>query len=302
MKMNRKPTIKSSLKAYLYLLPALSIISMFVIYPLVKSFEMSFYTKYDYFKDKVYAYGLDNYKTVLNDPKFWQALKNTMIFVIGVVPLSIIISIIIALMLNSKIKFSSFFRTCFFMPYVTSLVAISIVWRWIYHKDYGLLNYILGLFHISPISWLNDPSMSMISLIILAVWKNIGYNVIIFLAGLQTIDKRYELAAKLDGANWFKRIWHIVIPLLSPTTFFVTIVSVINSFKIFDEVYALFNSAGGTAGPSDSALTVVFYIFRNFYGNWNFGVAAAASFILFVIILFFTGIQFYYSKKRADLR
>jgi multiple sugar transport system permease protein len=297
--MNNKITLKSSLKAYLYLLPAVAVIGVFVIYPLIKSFLMSFYVKYDYFKDKVYVYGIDNYKTVLSDPVFWHAMRNTMIFVIGVVPISIIISILIALMLNSKIKFGGLFRTCFFMPYVTSLVAVSIVWRWIYHKDYGMLNYFLGIFGVHPIAWLDNPDVSMIALIILSIWKNIGYNVIIFLAGLQTIDKQYELAAQIDGAHYFKRVWNIVIPLLSPTTFFVAIVSVIGSFKIFDEVYALFNSGGGMAGPSDSALTVVFYIFRKFYGEWNFGVASAASFILFLVIMVFTVAQFCYARKRG---
>lgn len=297
--MNNKPTLKSSLKAYLYLLPALTIMSVFIIYPLIKSFMMSFYGKYNYFKDIVYSYTLDNYKTVLTDPTFWRALKNTMIFVLGVVPASIILSILIALMLNSKIKFKGLFRTCFFMPYVTSLVAVSIVWRWIYHKDYGILNYFLNLVGIHGISWLDDPNVAMIALIILAIWKNIGYNVIIFLAGLQTIDKQYELAAQIDGANYFKRVWHIIIPLLAPTTLFVTIVSVIGSFKVFDEVYALFSYSGSVAGPSDSALTVVFYIFRKFYGEWNFGVASAASFILFLIIMIFTGLQFLYSKRRG---
>lgn len=297
--MNNKPTLKSSLKAYLYLLPALTIMSVFIIYPLIKSFIMSFYGKYNYFKDIVYSYTLDNYKTVLTDPTFWRALKNTMIFVLGVVPTSIILSILIALMLNSKIKFKGLFRTCFFMPYVTSLVAVSIVWRWIYHKDYGILNYFLNLVGIHGISWLDDPNVAMIALIILAIWKNIGYNVIIFLAGLQTIDKQYELAAQIDGANYFKRVWHVIIPLLAPTTLFVTIVSVIGSFKVFDEVYALFSYSGSVAGPSDSALTVVFYIFRKFYGEWNFGVASAASFILFLIIMIFTGLQFWYSKRRG---
>ncbi|SMC24014.1 carbohydrate ABC transporter membrane protein 1, CUT1 family (TC 3.A.1.1.-) [Clostridium acidisoli DSM 12555] len=297
--MNNKPTLKSSLKAYLYLLPALTIMSVFIIYPLIKSFIMSFYGKYNYFKDIVYSYTLDNYKTVLTDPTFWRALKNTMIFVLGVVPTSIILSILIALMLNSKIRFKGLFRTCFFMPYVTSLVAVSIVWRWIYHKDYGILNYFLNLVGIHGISWLDDPNVAMIALIILAIWKNIGYNVIIFLAGLQTIDKQYELAAQIDGANYFKRVWHIIIPLLAPTTLFVTIVSVIGSFKVFDEVYALFSYSGSVAGPSDSALTVVFYIFRKFYGEWNFGVASAASFILFLIIMIFTGLQFWYSKRRG---
>lgn len=297
--MDDKPTLKSSLKAYLYILPAMIIITIFVIIPLFKSFEMSFYTKYNYFKNIVYSYGTSNYTAVLSDPDFWRAMKNTFIYVIGVVPISIILSLLIAVMLNSKIHFSGLFRTFYFMPYVTSLVAISIVWRWIYHKQYGLLNYFLGLVGIHGISWLDNPKMSMTALIILAIWKSIGYNVIIFLAGLQAINEQYDLAARIDGAHFFKRFWHITIPLISPTTFFVAIVSVISSFKVFDEVYALFNTGSGNAGPSDSALTVVFYIFRKFYGEWNFGMASAAAFVLFIVILFFTGIQFYVAKKRG---
>ena len=258
---------------------------------------MSFYTDYDYFKDIVYARGLDNYTYIFQDPEFWKSMKNTMIFVIGVVPLSIIISLVIAVLLNQKIKFRGLFRTIYFIPFVTSVVAVSIVWRWIFHSQYGVLNYALGFLGISPIKWLSDPEWAMPSLIILAIWKGLGYNIIIFLAGLQNIDQQYYLAAKIDGAWAWERFKNITVPLLSSTTFFISIVSIINSFKVFDEVFALF---GGQPGPAGSAETIVYYIYNKFYGEWNFGVASAAAYVLLFIIFIFTLIQLYVGKKKVN--
>lgn len=285
------------MKAILYLIPALLIIGTFSFYPIIKSFFMSFYTDYDYFKDLVFARGLDNYTFIFQDPEFWKSLQNTLIFVIGVVPLSIIISLVIATFLNQKIKFRGLFRTIYFIPFVTSVVAVSIVWRWIFHSQYGVLNYALGFLGISPIKWLSDPDWAMPSLIILAVWKGLGYNIIIFLSGLQNIDKQYYLAAKIDGAGAWQRFKNITVPLLSSTTFFISIVSIINSFKVFDEIFALF---GGQPGPAGSAETIVYYIYNKFYGEWNFGVASAAAYVLLFIIFIFTLIQLYVGKKKVN--
>ncbi|HEY2422082.1 MAG TPA: sugar ABC transporter permease [Neobacillus sp.] len=295
--MNEQPTMKKTVKAFFYLFPALLIIGTFSIYPIIKSFFMSFYTDYDYFKDLVFARGFDNYSFIFHDPEFWKSLENTMIFVIGVVPLSIIISLFVATLLNQQIKFRGFFRTVYFIPFVTSVVAVSIVWRWIFHSQYGVLNYGLGFLGISPIKWLSDPDWAMPSLIILAVWKGLGYNIIIFLAGLQNIDKQYYLAAKIDGAGAWERFKNITVPLLSSTTFFISIVSIINSFKVFDEVFALF---GGQPGPAGSAETIVYYIYNKFYGEWNFGVASAAAYVLFLAIFIFTLIQLYIGKKKVN--
>lgn len=258
---------------------------------------MSFYTDYDYFKDLVFARGLDNYKMIFQDPEFWKSMGNTLLFVVGVVPLSIIISLIIATLLNQKIKFRGLFRTVYFLPFVTSVVAVSIVWRWIFHSQYGVLNYFLGLIGISPVNWLTDPKWAMPSLVILAIWKGLGYNIIIFLAGLQNINQQYYLAAKIDGAGAWERFKNITVPLLSPTTFFISIVSIINSFKVFDEVYALF---GGQPGPAGSAVTIVYYIYNKFYGEWDFGVASAAAYVLFLVIFIFTLIQLYFGKKKVN--
>ncbi|TYS17820.1 sugar ABC transporter permease [Rossellomorea vietnamensis] len=294
--MNPRPTLLATLKALLYLLPALIILGVFNIYPIIKSFLMSFYTDYDYFNDIVNAYGLDNFIYIFTDPEFWLSMKNTIIFVIGVVPLSIIISLGIAILLNSKIKFKGLFRTIYFIPFVTSVVAVSIVWRWIFHTNYGILNFFLSWFGISPIEWLTDPQWAMPALIILSIWKGLGYNIVIFLAGLQNINQQYYLAARIDGASPWNRFLAITVPLLSPTTFFISIVSIINSFKVFDEVFALFD---GKPGPAYSAQTVVYYIFEKFYKEWEFGIASAAAYVLFLVIFIFTLIQLYIGKRKV---
>ncbi|SER56886.1 multiple sugar transport system permease protein [Gracilibacillus ureilyticus] len=289
-----KPTWNSTLKAFLYLLPALLILIVFNIYPIIKSFLMSFYTEYDFYNDIVYKYGLSNFSDILNDPNFIKAVINTTVFVIGVVPISIITSLAIAVMLNSKVKGLSFFRTIYFLPFVTSVVAVAIVWSWIFHSDYGLLNYFLGWFGIDPIQWLTDPTYSMPALIILSVWKGLGFNIIIFLAGLQNINRQYYLAAQVDGASAWHRFLSVTLPLLSPTMFFISIISIINAFKVFDEIFALFN---GTAGPANSTLTVVYYVYQKFYEEWEFGLASAAAFVLFIIVFLFTLIQLSLGKK-----
>ncbi|MGF2618091.1 sugar ABC transporter permease [Rossellomorea vietnamensis] len=294
--MDPKPTLLATLKALLYLLPALIILGVFNIYPIIKSFLMSFYTDYDYFNDIVNEYGFDNFTYIFSDPEFWQSMKNTIIFVLGVVPLSIIISLGIAILLNSKIKFKGLFRTIYFIPFVTSVVAVSIVWRWIFHTNYGILNFFLGWFGISPIEWLTDPTWAMPALIILSIWKGLGYNIVIFLAGLQTINQQYYLAARIDGASPWNRFLAITVPLLSPTTFFISIVSIINSFKVFDEVFALFD---GKPGPAYSAQTVVYYIFEKFYNEWEFGIASAAAYVLFLVIFIFTLVQLYIGKRKV---
>ncbi|QTD41026.1 carbohydrate ABC transporter permease [Sporosarcina sp. Te-1] len=291
-----RATRKTTIQAYLYLLPALLIIVLFTIYPIIKSLLISFYDDYDYFNDIVYARGIASYLYLWHDPTFHKALGNTFIFVIGVVPASIVLSMLIAILLNSNIRLRSFFRTAYFIPFVTSVVAVSIVWRWIFHTEYGLFNYVLGLFGVDPVAWLTDPKWAMPSLIILSIWKGLGYNIIIFLAGLQNINAQYDLAARMDGAGKARRFFHITLPLLSPTTFFVSIVSIIGSFKVFDEIYALF---GGQPGPVSSALTVVYYIFEKFYGEWEFGIASAAAYCLFIIIFILTLIQLYIGKRKV---
>ncbi|EMR07329.1 sn-glycerol-3-phosphate transport system permease protein ugpA [Bhargavaea cecembensis DSE10] len=292
--MIQNPTLKSTMKAWLYILPMMLIIFTFNLYPIVKSFAMSFYTDYNFYEDVVHAYGIGNFATILQDSDFYLAIKNTFIFVLGVVPISIALSLGIALLLN-QIKFlSGFFRTVYFLPFVTSTVAISLVWNWLYHRNYGLMNYFLGWFGIEPVHWITDPDYSMLALVIMAVWKGLGFNIILFLVGLNNIDETYYKAAKVDGASGFRRFWNITLPLLGPTVFLVSVLGVINSFKVFDEVYALFQAK---PGPAKSTLTIVYYLYEKFYTEYQYGIAAAAGVVLFVIILAVTLVQFAYNRK-----
>lgn len=295
--MNNNKNLKSFVKGIMYIAPALVLLLIFNIYPIIKSFDMSFYTRYNYYKDIVYARGLDNFYYIFSDKEFLIAMKNTFIYVLYVMPISIILSLIIAILLNSNIKFRGFFRTVYFTPFITSTVAISMVWRWMYHADHGILNYLLQVIGLSPVKWLSDPKWAMPSLIILSVWKSLGYNIVIFLAGLQNIDEQYNLAAKLDGANKWERIKNITVPLLSPTIFFVCIMTLISSFKVFGEIFALFDKQ---PGPLNTCLTMVYYIYNKFYNQYQYGIASAAVFVLFIIISLFNFIQFYIGKKKVE--
>lgn len=286
--MNKKPTFKSTLQALMYLTPMLIFIGIFTIYPIFKSFAMSFYTKFNLFTGEIRERGIENYQIVLSDPDFHQALKNTFVYVIGVVPATIFISLMIAMMLNSIPVLKGFFRTVYFLPYVTSTVAVSVVWSWLYHSRYGFFNYILGWFSIDAVNWLNSPDNALPAVMIMSVWKGLGFNILLLLVGLGNINENYYKAAKIDGANAFKRFTNITIPLLRPTLFLLTTLGVINGFKVFEQVYALFS---GRPGPAGSATTLVYYLFQKFYVEFKYGQAAATGIILFAIVLVLTLIQ-----------
>lgn len=289
-----KTTIKHNFLGYLYLLPTLVITLVFVVYPLIMSFRMGFYEKYNYYTEVGTGFGLSTFKFVLLDPNFQKALMNTFLIVVVAVPVSMIIALAIALLLNAGIKASKVFQAIYFLPYVTSVIAIGIVWSWLFHSDFGYINQFLGLFGVEPIQWLNDPKMAIWALIIFNIWSGLAFKIVIFLSGLQNIDPQYYKAAQIDGTPKWKVFTRITLPLLSPTVFFLTITSVIGSFKVYNEVFALF---GGKPGPANSCMTVVYYIYDMFYGSSQVHKAAAASIILFVIILIITGIQMLLSKK-----
>jgi multiple sugar transport system permease protein len=294
--MNQKPTIKSTIKAFLYLAPMLIIVGIFNLYPIVKSFFMSVWTDYNFYTDKVSARGLDNFIYIFKDPDFHKAVLHTFEFVGIVVPLTIMIALAIALGL-SKLKFlQSLFRTIYFLPFVTSTVAVSMVWNWIYNGHYGFLNWLLGLVGIHPIQWLSDPKYAMISLSIMAIWQGLGFNVLLFLVALNNVDSRYYKVAQIDGASAWQQFVHVTVPLISPITLLVSINAVISSFKVFDAIYALF---GGRPGPVSSASTIVFYLYQKFYEQNQYGVAAASGVILFFIILMITLFQLWFSKRHT---
>jgi len=221
---------------------------------------------------------------------FVKAMLNTLYYVVLTVPITIGLALGIALMLNSNIKLRAFFRTAYFVPFVTSVVAISLVWRWIFDDAYGLLNYFLSFFNVQKIAWLKDERWTIPTIAIVSIWRTVGYDAVIFLAGLQSIDRSYYEAAEVDGASVGQKFLYITWPLLSPTTFFLLIVSLINAFKVFTEVYVLYS---GLPGPyNNSGLTMVYYVFDRFYVQQRMGIACAAAYVLFAIILLFTLIQF----------
>lgn len=242
-------------KAWLFLLPSLGIILLFSVYPLFRSLWMSF--QKGSLINQRYA-GLENYQRVLNDPIFYKALKNTALYAFAVVPIALIISLAIAWIIFEKVKHKSFFETIFFMPYVTSTIAIGIVFRYFFNGDYGIVNYVLGFFGIPSVNWLDNVQMSMPTLIIFGVWTSLAFNIIILLAGLRNIDEEHFKIAKMFGASDGEIFRRITFPQLVPTIAFLLTVNLIGAFKVYTQVYALF---GGRAGIANSATTAVYYIY-----------------------------------------
>ncbi|WP_424696501.1 carbohydrate ABC transporter permease [Granulicatella elegans] len=272
-------------KAWLFLLPSLGVILLFNIYPLIRSFWMSF-QKGSLLK--LQFTGLSNYQKVLADPVFHKALMNTALYAFVVVPIALCISVVIAWIIFEKVKHKSVFETIFFMPYVTSTIAIGIVFRYFFNGSYGLINFLLGLVGIPAVNWLDNVNMSMPTLIIFGIWTGLAFNIIILLAGLRNIDPEHFKIAKMFGATEKEIFWRITFPQLVPTIAFLSTVNLIGAFKVYTQVYALF---GGTAGVANSATTAVYYIYDKFHVAGRPGIAMAATVILFVIILIATFFQ-----------
>lgn len=277
--------------AYVFLFPALAAIFVFFFLPVIAALVISF-TDFDIYAlgsmDNARFIGFKNYARIFEDPLFWTALKNTFYFVISAGPLSVVVSLFAAIILNAKIvKFKSIFRLTYFIPVVTTLIAVAIVWRFIYNPRAGLLNYFLEFFGVNPIDWLGDSTFAMPAIIIMAVWKNFGYNMIIFIAGLQNIPEHLYEAAYLEGANEFQQFKHITLPMLAPTTIFISLITMIGFFQLFAEPYIMTQG-----GPLNSTLSIVQYMYQEGFRWWNMGYSAALAFVLFAIILIGTVIQF----------
>jgi multiple sugar transport system permease protein len=271
-----------------FVAPALTLIGLFFFLPLAASLLLSF-TDFDIYAlgrlDRLRFIGLENYRRLLNDPMFWTALKNTLYFVIVGGPLSVLVSLGAALLVNHRLtRFQGVFRTLLFLPVVTTLVAV--VWRYLYHPRYGFLNYVLGLAGLPPIDWLGDPDWAMPAIILMAVWKNFGFNMVVFIAGLQSIPRRLYEAAEIDGADGWAQFRYITLPMLAPTFLFVTVITLIGYFQLFAEPYVMTQG-----GPADSTLSVALLMFQEGFRWWNLGYAAAVAFVLFLIILAGTLIQ-----------
>ena len=272
-------------------MPALMSIFVFFFLPVIAALVISF-TDLDIYSlgdlSKSRFVGFSNYLRLFQDPLFWTALQNTFYFVLVAGPLSIGISLSAALLLNSKlIRFKSLFRLSYFMPVVTTLVAVAIVWRFIYHPKFGILNFLLNFLGINPIDWLGDPIWAMPAIILMSVWKNFGYNMIIFIAGLQNIPEHLYEAAVIEGANRWQQFKSITLPMLAPTTLFVSIITMIGFFQLFAEPYVMTQG-----GPLNRTLSIVLYMYQEGFRWWNMGYSAAIAFVLFFIILLGTLLQF----------
>ncbi|MGE5679480.1 MAG: carbohydrate ABC transporter permease [Bacillota bacterium] len=292
----RTKTYSGISAAYIFLAPALSAIFIFFFIPVIAAFILSF-TDFDIYAlgtiTNARFIGFDNYIRLFDDPLFWKALKNTFYFVAASGPLSVFVSLGAAILLNSKlVKFKGMFRMVYFMPVVTTLVAVAIVWRFIYHPRYGILNYFLGLFGISPLDWLGDPNWAMPAIILLSIWKNFGYNMIIFIAGLQNIPEYLYEAAVIEGAGAFQQFRKITLPMLAPTTLFVGIITMIGYFQLFSEPYIMTQG-----GPLNSTLSVVQYMYHEGFRWWNMGYSASLAFVLFFIIFIATLVQMKVQKN-----
>lgn len=289
MKKNYNP--ENDRKAWLFLFPSLAVILLFSIYPLFRSFFMSFQTGTLIRQE---FGGLENYQKVLTDPLFFRALKNTALFAFGTVPIALIISLAIAWIIFEKVKHKSFFETIFFMPYVTSTIAIGIVFRYFFNGSYGIVNYLLGLVGIPAVNWLDSVDMSMTTLIIFGIWTSLAFNIIILISGLRNIDAEHFKIAKMFGATDWEIFRRITFPQLVPTIAFLSTVNLISAFKVYTQVYALF---GGKAGIANSATTAVYYIYDKFHISGRPGIAMAATVILFLLILLITFLQNKLLKK-----
>jgi len=283
---------------WFFLAPALTLIGVFFFLPVIASLLLSV-TDFDIYgianPSNTRFVGLGNYMKLLSSPDFWAALKNTFYFAFVGGPLTIAVSLGAALLLSSKlVRFKGLFRTIYFTPFVTTLVAVAIVWKYLYHTRYGLFNYALGAVGIHPIDWLGDPHWAMPAIILMAVWKSFGYNMLIFIAGLQAIPEELYDAAEIDGAGPWRRFWSITLPMLSPTLVFVSVITMIGYFQLFAEPYVMTQG-----GPLRSTTSVVLLMYEEGFRWWRMGFAASVAFVLFIVILIATLLQFRLQKERA---
>jgi multiple sugar transport system permease protein len=276
--------------ALAFLAPTLIGLAILSAGPIIAAFGISL-TKWDLLTAPKFV-GLDNFAALIADKRFTTALRNTTFYTATSVPLGLILALGLALALNQTIRGISWIRTAYFLPVVTSTTAIALVWAWIYSPQDGLLNQALGVVGLPGQRWIADPFWAMPSIVVMSVWQGLGTNVIIFLAGLQAIPTEYHDAASVDGAGRWARFRHVTLPLLTPSLFFTGILSLIDSFQVFDQVYVL----ARPGRPTDATTTLVYFIYENGFQNFKMGYAAAASWVLFIIVAVLT--VFYFRSQR----
>ena len=274
----------------LFVAPALLVVGVFFFLPVVAALAVSF-TDFDIYAladfGNLRVVGLQNYARLLQTPLFWKAFGNTLYFVVIGVPLSVGTSLGLALLLHSRLtRFRGLFRTALFAPVVTTLVAVAVIWRYLFNTQYGLINYGLGGLGIERIDWLGDPTWAMPAIILFAVWKNFGYNMLILLAGLQAIPEELYEAARIDGASYWPRFRHVTLPMLGPVMAMVNLLTIAGYFQLFAEPYVMTQG-----GPLQSTVSVLYFMYEEGFKWWNLGSASAVAFMLFLFILALTALQ-----------
>jgi multiple sugar transport system permease protein len=276
---------------YAFLLPNIVGFLIFTALAVVTAFALAL-TEWDLLVPPKFI-GLNNYiKLMTNDPVFKQVMLNTIYFVGGVVPLDIVCSLGLALLLNRPIRAMPLYRAIYFVPVVTSLIAVAIVWQWLYHTEVGLFNFVLADVGLPKINWLGSTEWAMPAVILMSTWKSMGYYAVIFLAGLQGIPQHLYEAADIDGANSWQKFWRITLPLLSPTMFFVLVISIIQAFQVFGQIFIMTRG-----GPANATSTIVYFIYNQAFVWFRMGYAAAASWVLFAVIFAITLLQTRWQRR-----
>jgi multiple sugar transport system permease protein len=282
---------QETIAGYLFLLPNILGFLVFSSIPVVATFSISL-LDWDLIRAPRFV-GIDNYvKLLTDDAVFRKVLFNTAYYVVGTVPAGIILSLLLALAMNANVRGIAIFRVIFFIPVISASVAVAVMWRWLYNTDFGLINVLLTSVGLKAVPWLSSTAWAMPAVILMAIWKSLGYNMVIFLAGLQSIPAHLHEAAAIDGANGVQRFRHITLPLLAPTTFFVLVISVISSFQVFDLAFVLTRG-----GPGDATNTMVMYIYNQAFQFFHMGYAAAIAWVLFAIIFAITLVQHQLQKR-----
>ncbi|HUS17419.1 MAG TPA: sugar ABC transporter permease [Chloroflexia bacterium] len=275
---------KHALWVAFFLLPSLGGLLLFTGIPILSSLGLTLY-EWDLLTPPQFV-GLDNFRKLATDPTFWESLTHTLFFIAGYIPLVMVLALGVALLLNRKLPGIAVFRTAFFIPVVSAWVAVALIWQWLLNPQYGIFNYLLSFVGIKGPAWLFDPQWAMPAIIMTSVWKDIGFVMVMYLAGLQGIPQEYRDAAAIDGASGWQRFRYITLPLLSPTTFFALTISLINSFQVFDQVWIM---TGG--GPAGATTVLVEQIVKNAFSYSNMGYASALSWVLFAIVFSVTLLQ-----------
>ncbi len=277
---------------YLYLSPAGLFLIIFIYLPVLSAFLLGFF-KWNIREQSEFV-GLQNYLAIFSSEEFWNALKNTLMFTLGTVPVSMLLGLILALLINRLLILRALWRTVFFLPVTATLVAMAIVWQLIFHPDYGMLNNVLNLLGLRSQNWLNDPATAMLSVVIVFNWSHTGYNMVLFLAGLSNIPSTQYEAAEMDGAGVYKRFWHVTWPMLSPATLFVLVITMIRTFQAFDIIKVMTEG-----GPIRSTEVLIYLIYKVAFQHFRMGYASALAFILFLILFSLTIFQMKFFGRRT---